>query len=66
MYLTQGLHRSLQRHPAKTALTHLDADGQRRSWPATSARVPDTAGRVVASAQGCFRYLPLPVIPPRN
>ncbi|HSW04514.1 class I adenylate-forming enzyme family protein [Aquabacterium sp.] len=30
MYLTQGLHRSLQRHPAKTALTHLGADGAQR------------------------------------
>ena len=30
MYLTQGLHRSLQRHPAKTALIHLGADGAQR------------------------------------
>lgn len=30
MYLTQGLHRSRQRHPAKTALTHLGADGAQR------------------------------------
>jgi long-chain acyl-CoA synthetase len=29
MYLTQGLHRSLQRHPRKLALTHL-ADGVQR------------------------------------
>jgi long-chain acyl-CoA synthetase len=27
MYLTQGLHRSLQRHPAKVALTHLGPAG---------------------------------------
>lgn len=27
MYLTQGLHRSLQRHPQKPALRHLAADG---------------------------------------
>ncbi|ROZ75326.1 class I adenylate-forming enzyme family protein [Ramlibacter sp. WS9] len=30
MYLTQGLHRSLQRHPDKTALVHLDDSGERR------------------------------------
>ena len=30
MYLTQGLHRSLQRHPGKTALTHLGEGGERR------------------------------------
>jgi acyl-CoA synthetase (AMP-forming)/AMP-acid ligase II len=30
MYLTQGLHRSLQRHAGKTALTHLD-EGVERS-----------------------------------
>lgn len=30
MYLTQGLHRSLQRHAGKTALTHLGADGLQR------------------------------------
>jgi acyl-CoA synthetase (AMP-forming)/AMP-acid ligase II len=29
MYLTQGLHRSVQRHPNKMALTHLDGDGAR-------------------------------------
>lgn len=29
MYLTQGLHRALQRHPAKVALRHLGADAQR-------------------------------------
>ena len=31
MYLTQGLHRSLQRHPGKTALLHL-AEGAERSY----------------------------------
>jgi long-chain acyl-CoA synthetase len=29
MYLTQGLHRSLQRHPEKTALRHLAPDAER-------------------------------------
>lgn len=29
MYLTQGLHRSLQRHPDKTALRHLAPDAER-------------------------------------
>jgi acyl-CoA synthetase (AMP-forming)/AMP-acid ligase II len=30
MYLTQGLHRSLQRHPDKIALRHVGADGSLR------------------------------------
>ena len=30
MYLTQGLHRALQRHPDQTALTHLAESGTRR------------------------------------
>jgi acyl-CoA synthetase (AMP-forming)/AMP-acid ligase II len=30
MYLTQGLHRSGQRHPGKTALTHFLESGERR------------------------------------
>jgi long-chain acyl-CoA synthetase len=30
VYLTQGLHRSLQRHPGKTALVHLGESTQRR------------------------------------
>jgi acyl-CoA synthetase (AMP-forming)/AMP-acid ligase II len=30
MYLTQALHRSLQRHPGKIALTHLHEGGERR------------------------------------
>ncbi len=34
MYLTQGLHRSLQRHPDKTALRHLGA-GDERAWTFT-------------------------------
>ena len=29
MYLTQALHRALQRHPAKVALRHVAADAQR-------------------------------------
>jgi len=29
MYLTQGLHRALQRHPAKLALRHVGAEAQR-------------------------------------
>ncbi|HXE49646.1 MAG TPA: AMP-binding protein, partial [Ramlibacter sp.] len=29
MYLTQGLQRSLQRHPGKTALVHVDEQGER-------------------------------------
>ena len=29
MYLTQALHRALQRHPAKVALRHLGVEGQR-------------------------------------
>src|SRR5512132_2871501 len=29
MYLTQGLHRALQRHPGKVALRHVAAEGQR-------------------------------------
>src|SRR5438067_10184028 len=29
MYLTQALHRALQRHPAKVALRHLGAEGER-------------------------------------
>lgn len=31
MYLTQGLHRALQRHPGKVALHHL-AEGRERHW----------------------------------
>jgi long-chain acyl-CoA synthetase len=30
MYLTQGLHRSLQRHPGKEALVHLGEGPPRR------------------------------------
>jgi hypothetical protein len=30
VYLTQGLHRALQRHPEQTALTHLADTGTRR------------------------------------
>lgn len=33
MYLTQGLHRALQRHPDRVALSHVDGSRvQRRSW----------------------------------
>ncbi len=35
MYLTQALHRSLQRHPAKIALTHLDEGVERHHAFAT-------------------------------
>ncbi|RZI76770.1 MAG: AMP-dependent synthetase [Pseudomonas sp.] len=31
MYLTQGLHRALQRHPDKTALCHISGEGERAS-----------------------------------
>ncbi|MBI5276520.1 MAG: AMP-binding protein [Burkholderiales bacterium] len=42
MYLTQGLHRSLQRHPGKTALTHFADGAQRRH---TFADVADSVAR---------------------
>ncbi|GAP37213.1 AMP-binding protein [Piscinibacter sakaiensis] len=32
LYLTQGLHRALQRSPQAIALRHLDADGGLRAW----------------------------------
>lgn len=48
MYLTQGLHRSLQRHPAKTALCHLAPDGDRR-W--TFAQFADEVARRAAALQ---------------
>ena len=37
MYLTQGLHRALQRHPDMTALTHVGNDGVRRQTHAQMA-----------------------------
>ncbi|MBS7779757.1 AMP-binding protein, partial [Acidovorax sp. CCYZU-2555] len=46
MYLTQGLHRSLQRHPDKVALCHIAPEGE-RSW--TFARLIDEVGRQAAA-----------------
>jgi acyl-CoA synthetase (AMP-forming)/AMP-acid ligase II len=46
MYLTQGLHRSLQRHPDKTALVHLAQGAERRH---TFAQVVDAVGRQAAA-----------------
>lgn len=45
MYLTQGLQRSLQRHPDKVALRHLGADGE-RSW--TFTQLADQVARRAA------------------
>lgn len=65
MYLTQGLHRALQRHPDKTALHHL-AEGQERHW--SFAQYADRIARQAAAlrsrgvatrAAGSFRYLAL-------
>ncbi len=54
MYLTQGLHRSLQRNPAKTALTHLGVQGSRSLC--FEALVPAVARRAAAlAAQGVRR-----------
>ena len=50
MYLTQGLHRSLQRNPAKTALTHLGVQGSRSLC--FEALVPAVARRAAALAAG--------------
>jgi len=47
MYLTQGLHRSLQRHPAKTALTHLGGDGAQRQH--AFAELVDSVARQAAA-----------------
>jgi acyl-CoA synthetase (AMP-forming)/AMP-acid ligase II len=47
MYLTQGLHRTLQRHPAKIALRHLGAQGPLRT--VTFARLVDAIGRQAAA-----------------
>ena len=46
MYLTQGLHRALQRHPDQTALTHLAESGTRRH---THAALMDEIGRHAAA-----------------
>jgi len=48
MYLTQGLHRALQRHPGKTALRHL-AQGDERHW--TFAQFAGRVGRQAAALQ---------------
>ena len=49
MQLTQGLQRSLQRHPDKTALTHLGADSTRR-W--TFRQMFDQVARRSAALHG--------------
>jgi acyl-CoA synthetase (AMP-forming)/AMP-acid ligase II len=46
VYLTQGLHRALQRHPEKTALAHLDEGGTRRH---TQAQLADAIARHAAA-----------------
>jgi acyl-CoA synthetase (AMP-forming)/AMP-acid ligase II len=46
MYLTQGLHRSLQRYPAKTALVHLGEGAERRY---TFAQLADEVARQAAA-----------------
>ena len=46
MYLTQGLHRSLQRHPGKTALVHLAEGAERRH---SFAEVADAVARQAAA-----------------
>lgn len=46
MYLTQGLHRALQRHPEQTALTHLAENGTRRH---THAKLADGIARHAAA-----------------
>jgi acyl-CoA synthetase (AMP-forming)/AMP-acid ligase II len=48
MYLTQGLHRSLQRHPDKTALTHMLADGSGAMRSHTFREMADTVARQAA------------------
>ena len=48
MYLTQGLHRAVQRHPQEIALVHLDDQGERR-W--TFAQLFDEVGRQAAALQ---------------
>ena len=49
MFLTQGLHRSSQRHPDKTALTHVGADTTRR-W--TFRQMVDAVARRAAALHG--------------
>ncbi|WP_280153959.1 AMP-binding protein [Piscinibacter sp. XHJ-5] len=48
MYLTQGLHRALQRHPGKVALRHLGAQGGRAL---NFAELVDEIGRAAAALQ---------------
>lgn len=48
MYLTQGLHRALQRHPDKIALHHL-AENQERHW--TFAQYAERIARQAAALQ---------------
>jgi long-chain acyl-CoA synthetase len=48
MYLTQGLHRALQRHPNKVALHHLAEAGERH-W--TFAQYADAVARQAAALQ---------------
>jgi acyl-CoA synthetase (AMP-forming)/AMP-acid ligase II len=48
MYLTQGLHRALQRHPAKVALQHLDESSERH-W--TFTQFADQVARQAAALQ---------------
>jgi acyl-CoA synthetase (AMP-forming)/AMP-acid ligase II len=48
MYLTQGLHRALQRHPARVALSHLGAQGL-QTW--TWAQLVDGVARRARALQ---------------
>ena len=49
MYLTQGLHRSLQRHPDKIALSHLAASDAAPLRTHSFRQLVDTAGRQAAA-----------------
>ena len=48
MYLTQGLHRAVQRHPNKTALRHVAEDSERSL---DFAELLDTVARHAAALQ---------------
>jgi acyl-CoA synthetase (AMP-forming)/AMP-acid ligase II len=65
MYLTQGLQRSLQRHPDKTALCHL-APGGERAW--TFAQLADQVSRRAAAlrARGLARGERLAILAPND
>jgi long-chain acyl-CoA synthetase len=53
MYLTQGLHRSLQRHPGKTALTNLgEGDERRHSFAGLVDAVSRQAAALAARGVG--------------